>query len=61
MGVEALWYWLACFHKLWFAECGYATFGSKVSKEIPIVFVDTGYLFPATYSYRLTPAGKVGF
>ena len=25
----------------------------KVSKEIPIVFVDTGYLFPATYSYRL--------
>ena len=33
----------------------------KVSKEIPIVFVDTGYLFPATYSYALTLQEKLGF
>jgi phosphoadenosine phosphosulfate reductase len=33
----------------------------KVSKEIPIVFVDTGYLFPATYSYALILQEKLGF
>ena len=25
----------------------------EVSKEIPIVFIDTGYLFPGTYEYAL--------
>ena len=25
----------------------------KVSKEIPVIFVDTGHLFPETYQYAL--------
>jgi phosphoadenosine phosphosulfate reductase len=33
----------------------------KVSSEIPIVFVDTGYLFPETYQYALALQGKIGF
>ena len=26
----------------------------QVSESIPIVFIDTGYLFPGTYQYALT-------
>ncbi|MEE3060438.1 MAG: phosphoadenosine phosphosulfate reductase family protein, partial [Verrucomicrobiota bacterium] len=33
----------------------------QVSEEIPIVFVDTGYLFPGTYEYALTLQEKLGF
>ena len=33
----------------------------QVSHEIPIVFVDTGYLFPGTYEYALTLQEKLGF
>ena len=32
---------------------------SKVNKEIPIVFVDTGYLFPETYQYAETLCEKL--
>ena len=33
----------------------------QVSDEIPIVFADTGYLFPGTYEYALTLQEKLGF
>ena len=33
---------------------------SKVNKEIPIIFVDTGYLFPETYEYAETLCEKLG-
>jgi len=33
----------------------------EVSKEIPIVFIDTGYLFPGTYEYALKLQDKLGF
>lgn len=33
----------------------------KVSNEIPVVFVDTGYLFPETYQYALTLQERIGF
>ena len=33
---------------------------SKVNKEIPIIFVDTGYLFPETYQYAETLCEKLG-
>ena len=33
----------------------------QVSKEIPIIFVDTGYLFPETYQYAMTLQEKLGF
>lgn len=32
-----------------------------VSKEIPIIFVDTGYLFPETYQYAMTLQDKLEF
>ena len=32
----------------------------KVSDRIPVVFVDTGYLFPETYEYAKTIAQKLG-
>jgi phosphoadenosine phosphosulfate reductase len=33
----------------------------QVSEEIPIIFVDTGYLFPGTYQYALTLQAELGF
>jgi phosphoadenosine phosphosulfate reductase len=33
----------------------------KVSDQIPVVFVDTGYLFPETYEYAQALAQKLGF
>ncbi len=33
----------------------------QVSTEIPIVFIDTGYLFPGTYQYGLTLQKQLGF
>ncbi len=33
----------------------------KVNTEIPVVFVDTGYLFSETYQYALTLQEKIGF
>lgn len=33
----------------------------QVSTEIPIVFIDTGYLFPGTYQYSLTLQKQLGF
>lgn len=33
---------------------------SKVNKEIPIIFVDTGYLFPETYEYAETLCEVLG-
>ena len=33
----------------------------QVSREIPIVFVDTGYLFPGTYQYALTLQKELEF
>ena len=33
----------------------------QVSKEIPIVFIDTGYLFPGTYEYALETSGENEF
>ena len=33
----------------------------EVSEEIPIVFIDTGYLFPGTYEYALKLQEKLGF
>jgi len=33
---------------------------SKVNKEIPIIFVDTGYLFPETYEYAETLCEQLG-
>jgi len=33
---------------------------SKVNKEIPIIFVDTGYLFPETYKYAETLCETLG-
>ncbi len=32
----------------------------KVSKEIPVIFVDTGYLFPETYQYAELLREKIG-
>ena len=34
---------------------------SQISNEIPIIFVDTGYLFPATYQYAETLSQKMDF
>jgi phosphoadenosine phosphosulfate reductase len=33
---------------------------NKVSKEIPIIFIDTGYLFPGTYEYAIKLQEKLG-
>jgi phosphoadenosine phosphosulfate reductase len=33
----------------------------QVSEEIPIVFIDTGYLFPGTYEYALSLQEKLNF
>ncbi|MGY8714261.1 MAG: phosphoadenosine phosphosulfate reductase domain-containing protein [Verrucomicrobiia bacterium] len=33
----------------------------KVSKEIPVIFIDTGYLFAETYRYALTVQERFGF
>ena len=33
----------------------------QVSKEIPVIFVDTGYLFQETYQYAQTLQEKIGF
>jgi len=33
----------------------------QVSEEIPIVFIDTGYLFPGTYEYALNLQEKLNF
>ena len=33
----------------------------SINKEIPVVFVDTGYLFPETYQYSLTLQEKINF
>lgn len=33
----------------------------QVSHEIPIIFVDTGYLFPGTYQYAFTLQQELGF
>lgn len=33
----------------------------QASKEIPIVFIDTGYLFPGTYEYALSLQAKLNF
>ena len=33
----------------------------SINKEIPVVFVDTGYLFPETYKYSLTLQEKINF
>ena len=33
----------------------------QASKEIPIVFIDTGYLFPGTYEYALNLQEKLMF
>ena len=33
----------------------------QVSEEIPIVFIDTGYLFPGTYEYALKLQEKMNF
>ena len=33
----------------------------QVNKEIPIVFIDTGYLFPGTYEYALKLQEKMNF
>ena len=33
----------------------------EASKEIPIVFIDTGYLFPGTYEYALKLQEKLNF
>ena len=33
----------------------------QASKEIPIVFIDTGYLFPGTYEYALNLQEKLNF
>src|SRR6056300_1456767 len=32
-----------------------------VSKEIPIIFIDTGYLFPGTYEYALNLQKELQF
>ena len=33
----------------------------KVSEEIPVIFIDTGYLFAETYRYALTVQERFGF
>ena len=33
----------------------------RVSSEIPVIFVDTGYLFPETYQYANELTGKTIF
>lgn len=33
----------------------------QVSTKIPIVFIETGYLFPGTYQYGLTLQKQLGF
>jgi phosphoadenosine phosphosulfate reductase len=33
----------------------------QISKEIPVIFVDTGYLFPETYQYAQTLQKKLDF
>ena len=33
----------------------------SVNKEIPVIFVDTGYLFPETYEYARTLGQSLGF
>ena len=33
----------------------------KISSEIPVIFVDTGYLFPETYDYANQLQEKLGF
>ena len=33
----------------------------EASKEIPVIFIDTGYLFPGTYEYALKLQDKFGF
>ena len=34
---------------------------TQVRPKIPIIFIDTGYLFPATYEYAMTLQDKLNF
>ena len=34
---------------------------SQVEANIPVIFVDTGYLFPATYEYSIVLQEALGF